>query len=183
MAKFVHQWIGPLRIVEPAGFENFLVEREDQNEDVERFIAHVSFLISYHYPVDLLQRVAVDIEVQLEHEAQLDTGDDEPAADTITAPATAAVQAAAGGRGTKRPRQTVAREITWRDTGEQVVELRRRRRRNQAGHYVLEFELRPARCSGRGASEDERLWVSLSEYEQLFTSGRVVEDSKGEEGV
>eukprot|EP00644_Phytophthora_capsici_P012947 jgi/Phyca11/80492/gw1.5.1025.1 len=27
--KFVHQWMGPLRIVEPAGYENFLLKRED----------------------------------------------------------------------------------------------------------------------------------------------------------
>eukprot|EP00644_Phytophthora_capsici_P003712 jgi/Phyca11/40958/gw1.82.120.1 len=29
--KFVHQWMGPLRIVEPAGYDNFLLEREDQS--------------------------------------------------------------------------------------------------------------------------------------------------------
>eukprot|EP00644_Phytophthora_capsici_P011040 jgi/Phyca11/80504/gw1.18.718.1 len=28
-SKFVHQWMGPLRIIEPAGYDNFLLERED----------------------------------------------------------------------------------------------------------------------------------------------------------
>eukprot|EP00644_Phytophthora_capsici_P015145 jgi/Phyca11/40959/gw1.75.65.1 len=29
--KFVHQWMRPLRIVETAGYDNFLLEREDQS--------------------------------------------------------------------------------------------------------------------------------------------------------
>eukprot|EP00644_Phytophthora_capsici_P011242 jgi/Phyca11/110369/e_gw1.18.234.1 len=28
-SKFVHQWLGPLRIVEDAGYDNFVLERED----------------------------------------------------------------------------------------------------------------------------------------------------------
>eukprot|EP00644_Phytophthora_capsici_P009475 jgi/Phyca11/107546/e_gw1.13.372.1 len=43
-SKFVHQWVGPLRILEPAGYDNFLLERED-GEDAERLLAHVSFLV------------------------------------------------------------------------------------------------------------------------------------------
>eukprot|EP00644_Phytophthora_capsici_P018563 jgi/Phyca11/49690/gw1.73.163.1 len=29
-SKLVHNWIGPLRVMEPAGFDNFLLRREDQ---------------------------------------------------------------------------------------------------------------------------------------------------------
>ncbi|KAI9980453.1 hypothetical protein PInf_026347 [Phytophthora infestans] len=60
--KFVHQWVGLLKIVESAGFENYLLEREDQEGVTERFIAHVSFLVTYHYPTDLLKTAAVDID-------------------------------------------------------------------------------------------------------------------------
>ncbi|POM58730.1 Hypothetical protein PHPALM_36590 [Phytophthora palmivora] len=70
--KFVHQWVGPLMIVEPAGYENVLSERGNQDGEMEQFIAQVSFLISYHYPVDLLQQVAADLKAQLEHEKDLD---------------------------------------------------------------------------------------------------------------
>lgn len=45
-----------MKIIEPAGFEIFLVKREDQNGAPERFIAHVAFLITYYYSVDLLKR-------------------------------------------------------------------------------------------------------------------------------
>eukprot|EP00644_Phytophthora_capsici_P019553 jgi/Phyca11/52563/gw1.524.1.1 len=41
--KFVHQWIGPLRILESAGYENFLLKREDGLGKEEAIIAHVSF--------------------------------------------------------------------------------------------------------------------------------------------
>ncbi|OWY99881.1 reverse transcriptase, partial [Phytophthora megakarya] len=37
-SKFVHQWLGPLRIVEAAGFDNYLLERED-TEIPEKVIA------------------------------------------------------------------------------------------------------------------------------------------------
>ncbi|GMF48211.1 unnamed protein product [Phytophthora fragariaefolia] len=28
-SKLVHQWVGPMRVIEPAGYDNFLVEQED----------------------------------------------------------------------------------------------------------------------------------------------------------
>ncbi|GMF55475.1 unnamed protein product [Phytophthora fragariaefolia] len=55
--KLVHQWMGPLRIVEPAGYDNFVLTREDKTGKKETLIAHVSFLISYHYPDALLTQL------------------------------------------------------------------------------------------------------------------------------
>ncbi|KAE8964252.1 hypothetical protein PR002_g29031 [Phytophthora rubi] len=180
-SKFVHQWLGPLRVVEPAGYDNFLVEREDVSGDPERFIAHVSFLVTNHTPVASLQRVAADIEEQLLHEDAAERRTNGEAA--AAAPGTAAASAS----GTKRRERTVASPAVQWGPGELLVELRRRRRRNKAGHYVLEYELRPARAreqgEQRGQAPDRRRWVSVKEYDGLFQSGRVVEDSGVEEGV
>ncbi|KAL3667705.1 hypothetical protein V7S43_007258 [Phytophthora oleae] len=66
--KFVDQWVGPLKIVEPARYENFLLRREDQNGEQEDVIAHVSFLVSYYEPGGLLSRFAEDIDEQVRDE-------------------------------------------------------------------------------------------------------------------
>ncbi|GMF59535.1 unnamed protein product [Phytophthora fragariaefolia] len=121
-------WIGPLRVVEPAGYDNFLLEREDQNGKAEQFLAHVSFLISYHYPTDLLRRVAADLEAQIAIENSDENEDDEPTTGTITRATAAAVHATTGVSGSKRNRQAVESENAWGDTGGKLVELRRRRR-------------------------------------------------------
>ncbi|ETI33398.1 hypothetical protein L917_19104, partial [Phytophthora nicotianae] len=39
---------------------------------------------------------------------------------------------------------------------------RRRRRRNKADHYVLEYELQPARQDQRTLGDAERAWVSAA---------------------
>eukprot|EP00644_Phytophthora_capsici_P007162 jgi/Phyca11/112333/e_gw1.22.482.1 len=70
-SKFVHQWMGPLRIIEPAGHDKFLLERED-GEDAVRLIAHVSFLVSYHHPADFLAAAAADLESELERDERSD---------------------------------------------------------------------------------------------------------------
>ncbi|KAG3008289.1 hypothetical protein PC128_g24000 [Phytophthora cactorum] len=46
-SKFIYQWIGPMRVIEPAGYDNCLVERKDTEDDPERYIVHVSFLVTY----------------------------------------------------------------------------------------------------------------------------------------
>ncbi|KAE9269747.1 hypothetical protein PR003_g31052 [Phytophthora rubi] len=66
--KFVHQWMGPMRIIEPVGYENFVLKREDKNGRAELIVAHVSFLVNYQPPVSLLPRIADDLAAQLEHE-------------------------------------------------------------------------------------------------------------------
>ncbi|KAE8899468.1 hypothetical protein PF003_g16629 [Phytophthora fragariae] len=78
-----------------------------------------------------------------------------------------------------------------------MVELRRRRRSNKAGHYILEYELRPERVQKRrrdklnravpqvgvGVGDEERRWVSVKEYDRLLQLGRVVEEYAGGEEV
>ncbi|KAE8910369.1 hypothetical protein PF002_g27313 [Phytophthora fragariae] len=177
-SKFVHQWVGPMRVIEPAGYDNFLVEREDTDGDAERHIVHVSFLVTYYYLKELLKQAAADIAEQVDHERA-----DEETASPVRA-TTDQINAATAGRGRKRG-QRAARSTTpeWQSS-ELLVELRRRRRRNRAGHYVLEFELRPVRAPARTTSaDDESRWVSIAEYDRLLEADRVVEDSVGEEGV
>ncbi|KAE9053978.1 hypothetical protein PF010_g32721 [Phytophthora fragariae] len=62
--------------------------------------------------------------------------------------------------------------------GTRLVEGRRRRRRNKAGQYVLEYELLPVGDERHGNAVGERLWLSVADYERLCQSGRVVEDSQ-----
>ncbi|EGZ26479.1 hypothetical protein PHYSODRAFT_483971, partial [Phytophthora sojae] len=165
--KFVHRWMGPIRIVSGAGCDNYLVRREDKNGELREFIAHVSFLTTYNEPTDELQKAAADIEAQLNYEGE--------------------VEREAAGKRRRRPAATS--EKAWRDDGEQLVEVARRRRRNKAGHYVLEYKLRLARSTHdehdvhEDAEDDATRWVSLTEYHRLFDTGRFVEDSDGGEGM
>ncbi|KAE9361225.1 hypothetical protein PF008_g1264 [Phytophthora fragariae] len=123
-SKFVHQWLGPLRVVEPAGYDNFLVERDDVSGDPERFIAHVSFLVTYHTPVASLQRVAADIEEQLLHEDAAERQANGEAAAAVVRAAAAPDTAAASASGTKRRERTVASPAVQWGPGELLVELR-----------------------------------------------------------
>ncbi|OWZ06646.1 LOW QUALITY PROTEIN: hypothetical protein PHMEG_00021072 [Phytophthora megakarya] len=68
--KFVHQWMGPLRVVEPTGYDNYLMTSEDNAGNAESGIGQVSFLVNYHYPVPLLKQIAGDLDEQLVHEDQ-----------------------------------------------------------------------------------------------------------------
>ncbi|KAE9289896.1 hypothetical protein PR003_g25429 [Phytophthora rubi] len=123
--KFVHQWMGPLRILEPAGYDNFVLTREDKNGKTETLIAHVSFLISSHYPEALLTQVARDIDEQLADEDRRPTQHEQtPAAVVRTAAAITSRTTRDGSA--KRARTTMgdsagrgARVATWwRDDGE-----------------------------------------------------------------
>ncbi|KAE9033221.1 hypothetical protein PR001_g10257 [Phytophthora rubi] len=94
--NLVHQRVGPMRVIEPAGYDNFLVEREDTDGDAERHFVHVSFLVTYYYPKTLLKQAAADIAEQVEHER-----DDEETASPVRA-TTAPINAATAVRGRKR---------------------------------------------------------------------------------
>lgn len=195
-SKFVHSWIGPMKIVEPAGYDNFLIEREDQDGGNEQLIAHVSFLVSYHYPHTLLGTIAADIKLQLENEGALEREAHVTTARETTRTTSAPVQAATAARIRRQHNQTVGSEAAKFGSNEILVELRRRRRRNKAGHYVLEYLLRPigskqrgdaaavgSAAAGSGAAAEDEQWVSVAEYDELFQAARVVEDSGCEEGV
>ncbi|KAG1699798.1 hypothetical protein DVH05_028586 [Phytophthora capsici] len=182
--KFVHQWMGPLRILEPAGYENFLLKREDGLGKVETIIAHVSFLVSYYEPTSPLSQVGDDIDEQLREE---DEGRYEATTPAAVRTTTAAHERNATDRGTKRGQEAVGGTNGSDDTRGYLVERRRRRRRNRAGQYTLEYELFPVGDVERWTTSDvERWatrdgrprsrWISIAEYEQLYCAGRVVED-------
>lgn len=59
-------------IVEPAGYEIFLLRREDQDGEPTEFIAHESFLATYHQPTTSLEKAAADIGAQLEYEGEVE---------------------------------------------------------------------------------------------------------------
>lgn len=183
--KFVHKWMGPLRVVEPAGYENFLLEREDETGEPKTLIAHSSFLISYHYPRSLLKRAAEDLDVQLENENPGETTRDESSNRAPVRTATSANNHTPTGAGTKRDRAAMATSSGTRSARNKLVELRRRRRRNKAGQYVLEYQLRPigtqqwTLCDVRWRTRDgqwQDRWVSVGEYDELFNDGRLVEE-------
>lgn len=184
--KFVHQWMGPMKIVEPAGYDNFLLQREDRTGQPELIIAHVSFLVSYHYPTPLLKQAADDIAEQLRDEDQ--DGDDVHEAETRAAVRTASAGSTPTAAATtdKRRRGAAADTKQSSEPSRQLVELRRRRRRrNRAGQYVLEYELRRTDdgwWTVDGAQRKTK-WMGVAEYDELFRSDRVVENSGGEEVV
>ncbi|KAE8881217.1 hypothetical protein PF001_g20768 [Phytophthora fragariae] len=187
--KFVHRWMGPMRIVSAAGYENYLVRREDKNGELREFIAHVSLLTTYHEYTDELQKAAADIEAQLNYEGEVEREDDDAETGAVAGTATATARPVTGPAGKRRRRPAATSEEAWRDDGEQLVEISSRRRRNKAGHNILEFKLRLARRTQghhdehADADDDATRWVSLTEYNRLFDAGRVVEDSGGGEGV
>jgi hypothetical protein len=191
-SKFVYQWVGPLRIVESAGYENFLLEREDDGGEREQFIAHVSFLVTYRYPATLLDKAASDFIEQLDHEDAVEDEDDEPAPRAAVRAATAPSDAASSRRGKKRTTAAVGGAAATTADEEVLVELRRRRRRNKAGQYVLEYNVRSLADYRRWRSREEAAngggdnggrWLSISEYDELFNRGKVVEDLTVDEGV
>ncbi|EGZ19560.1 hypothetical protein PHYSODRAFT_327780 [Phytophthora sojae] len=142
-SKFVHQWIGPMKIIEPAGYDNYLIEREDKSGECEQFVAHVSFLVTYRYPAELLRDVAADLEAQLEHEGAFQReGDAATAGETVGA-TSAPARAATAGHGKKRDGRAVASASESRLQDELLVELRRRRRRNRAGTTYLSTSCSP----------------------------------------
>lgn len=111
--KFVHQWMGPLRIVESAGYENFLLKREDGSGEGEAIIAHVSFLVSYYEPTAPLSQIGEDIDEQIRDE---DGGwyDEAPAAAIRAATAATGRSAIAEERNGVKEQWTVLRAGTTR---------------------------------------------------------------------
>lgn len=47
-----------MRVIEIADYDNYLVDREDKDGETEQFIAHISFLVSFHSPTTLLDVTA-----------------------------------------------------------------------------------------------------------------------------
>ncbi|OWY93120.1 hypothetical protein PHMEG_00037601 [Phytophthora megakarya] len=181
--KFVHVWVGPMKILDEVGYENFLVERED-GEIKEQFIAHVLFLVTYNYPTELLRKVADDtddIVVHLADEDQVDARVGVAPARTAAGTTTISGTTTARGHRTKRRRTPVVSENATSRPDTRLVELRRLRRRNAAGHYVLEYELAPVHNYQYGSDDyEDRRWLSVAEYDAVFDAGKVVEDLRGD---
>ncbi|KAE8980862.1 hypothetical protein PR002_g23987 [Phytophthora rubi] len=160
------------KVLQSARYENFLVRREDKTGKPEEFIAHASFLVTYHCSAEWLATAAEDLAIELEDESTATAERIVEARPTAVRATQAPIDAAAAAE-KKRRRRAVAREDAVQDSSTRLVERRRRRRRNRAGQYVMEYELETER---RGGERAERRWVSIAEYEQLFNDGRVVED-------
>ncbi|GMF44472.1 unnamed protein product [Phytophthora fragariaefolia] len=124
-------------------------------------------------------RVARGLEEQLDYE---DYGSVHDAAtrEAVTT-ATAPIEATTAASSEKRGRVAMVSAEAKRTASEAVVELRRRRRRNDAGQYVLEYEVQPVEARRRG--DEERRWVGIREYDELVQADRIVEDAVCEEGV
>jgi hypothetical protein len=64
--KFGHRWRGPGQVVEPAGYDNFLVKMLESGHEL---VMHCSFLLPFYYPQNLLEQMAKDIALELHEEA------------------------------------------------------------------------------------------------------------------
>ncbi|KAE9019074.1 hypothetical protein PR001_g13974 [Phytophthora rubi] len=186
--KFGHLWMGPMVVVEPAGYENFVIRRCDVDGEGEQYIAHVSFLVSYHYPTSLLQQEAADIAQQLEDEAFEAVAADVARPAQATGAAAVSVGAATGvARARTRRRPTRATGAVLHRWNGEWVEVRRRRRRNKTGNYIHEYRLEPAAGTERAVSvpiDDEGgVWLSVGEYERLWTSSKAMEGLGSGDGV
>lgn len=174
--KFVHPWMGPLRVREAVGYENYLLRREDKTGNPEEIVAHASFLASYKSSTTWLQQAAEDLRIELEDEDSRRVGHDVSTAGAVVRSAVAPAHAATGARGKRRRTASASRAQQWADESEQLVELRRRRRRNKAGQYVLEYLLRPTNAAATRSRTGQQRWISVAKYDELFDTGKVVED-------
>lgn len=183
-SKFDHRWVGPVKIVEDAGYDNFLVRREDQVDEREEYIVHVSFLVSFHFPSALLQRHGDDLLDELADEEFGSVGgaENQQAAEAERATVAAARAPRTGVRRRAADRQrTTARRLdhTWQG---QLVEVRRRRRRNKFGRYILEYAVRRAR-DAEGADHPARAAAKNSEGRSEHARGAVERGGDVEEHI
>jgi hypothetical protein len=182
--KFVHPWMGPLQIVESVGYENYLLRRRDKTGKPEDIVAHASFLTTYKASSAWLQQAAADLTTELADEGADSLGLTVPSAGASVLAAAVPSRPAMGANSKRRRGEAATRTTQWADASERLVETRRRRRRNKAGQYVLEIQLRPAGAAATTGDESgPPRWVSVAEYDEPFDSGKVVEDLRVEEGV
>ncbi|OWZ02642.1 hypothetical protein PHMEG_00025760, partial [Phytophthora megakarya] len=172
--KSVHSWIGPLRIVADAGYENYLLQFEDGDGAQEQVIA----------PIHAFWVNDIDGELQHENEDEVEWCESQATRRKVDRPTTAPVCATADGRTAKRSRSTMGSAEAGQRVRPQLVEVRRRRRRNNAGQYAFEYELRPVyRGECEGAANDDQRWVTIAEYDRLFNEGQGLEGLEFGEGV
>ncbi|KAE8890678.1 hypothetical protein PF002_g25007 [Phytophthora fragariae] len=82
ITKFGHRWRGPGKIIEATDYDNYLIQMLESGQEL---VTHCSFLLSYYYPMHLLEQMAKDSAADLREEAvaaaDLDS-DDEDGAET-----------------------------------------------------------------------------------------------------
>ncbi|OWZ11699.1 hypothetical protein PHMEG_00015244 [Phytophthora megakarya] len=144
--KFAHRWIGPMRIVSDTRYENYLVRREDKNGELREFIAHISFLTTYHEPTD-----AIDVEVQLDYESQIERESDDAETGTIAGTTTAPTCAVTGATGKRRRQRAITSAEAWEDDSELLVEIR------------------PMKTTKQSRTLRTRLWKSYGTPEDVYT--------------
>ena len=166
VTKLRHAWRGPMRIVESAGYDNFLVEEIATRR---RTVAHCSFLYSYVLPDRLLERIARDLERELDDENQADalTSVDEQVSQWAQGqdggPNESGRVREEGGegsahRGVQGTRAARPASVAVpAHAGEAVaMVVRRRLRRNRIGRYVAEVEV----VGANGATN----WIGIDEF-------------------
>ncbi|KAE9016787.1 hypothetical protein PR002_g13573 [Phytophthora rubi] len=169
------KWLGPVRVLEPAGYDNYLVEREYVAGDHEQFIAHASFLVSYHSPLHYWRRRRRTSRRSSSMKARSNSRVMSRKTERLWEQRRLACRLQQ-----QHERQNAVDE-QWRvrRQGDERVELRRRRRRDAAGQYVLELEVQDVRPAGaRREMEGAKRWISIRQYDQLLQDGRVVEDPR-----
>ncbi|GMF51293.1 unnamed protein product [Phytophthora fragariaefolia] len=75
VTKLAHQWVGPAKVIRDAGYDNWRVIREDNDDDL---LVHSSFMLSYHYPPGQLETVSDRIlrDLAEDEEAEVSVNDD-----------------------------------------------------------------------------------------------------------
>ncbi|ETM01921.1 hypothetical protein L917_01532 [Phytophthora nicotianae] len=107
--------MGPAQVIEEAGYDNYLVKREDVEDEGERMIVQVSFMVSYNYLTRFLEAAAADLKLELKQEDNAGIGEDETTTAEATGATTVTVYMAAAPRGTKRRRGAMASEKQHRE--------------------------------------------------------------------
>ncbi|ETP51979.1 hypothetical protein F442_02952 [Phytophthora nicotianae P10297] len=65
VTKLAHRWVGPAKVVEDVGYDNWKLVRHDTGDT---FVTHCSFLTSYHCPEGLLDDIARQTVAELDEE-------------------------------------------------------------------------------------------------------------------
>ncbi|KAJ0397444.1 hypothetical protein ATCC90586_009028 [Pythium insidiosum] len=202
VTKFRHTWLGPCRIVDDAGFDNFRVERLDNQEQA---LTHESFLWPYTASWDQLDALAADLTQQYWQETQNgganaedegESGDHDATEQTATG---AREDAIGDGR---EPTRGATDQAMWDEAlprvgGGSQVPSQPQRLEDEA---TAEDELRgepsvssvpPDEPTGQGlegyameievelltgASAGETKWLTMGQYEKLWSSADDVGD-------
>ncbi|KAJ0391696.1 hypothetical protein P43SY_010532 [Pythium insidiosum] len=167
ISKLRHRWIGPCRILEPAGYENFLVLHLDT---AERLLVHESMLLPFSTP---------SAEREEETQGLLDELDDSSDNGTGAIQALETVEARGVSTASARPIRAVAppaqvgmENLHRSSSGVFFVERGRRRARNRIGRYEVEVMVEIRSGSEAGTVR----WMTFNEFESFWAANKDIED-------